>query len=82
MAVFTAGDESGKVGTPDFKGQVLLQGVGDCTVQSQGRETGPRFRATMNAISFGSSHTGSFGDRLETTPGQFIRSLRTLVPEG
>ena len=38
MPVSTIGDEDGQEGSPGFKWQVLLQGVGDSILQSQGRE--------------------------------------------
>ena len=75
MSVFTVGDESGKERSPDFKWQILFQGVGDSRVQSQGRENSPHFHAMMDAISFGTSHTCSFGDHLETISGQTIYTL-------
>lgn len=74
-ASFTVGDESGKEGSPDFKWQVLFQYVGDSRGPSQGRENSPHFHAMTNAISFGTSHTCSFGDHLERTPGQIIYTL-------
>ena len=51
----------------EFNRQVFLQGVGDSVVQSQGRQNSGYFCSLIDVILFGTSHTCSCEDHLETT---------------